>query len=121
MRNQKIIAISTAVLSLALSVGFIVFKDSLRDASALGLFGIFLINAISSATLFLASPAFLTVFTGGSVYPPFLVALVASFGFFNCASSLDWGCSITLSLMVFVLPVLAMFVCVWAIFEVFWK
>ncbi len=80
MRNQKIIAISTVVLSLVLSVAFIVFKDSLKDASALGLFGIFLINAISSATLFLASPAFLTVFTGGSIYPPFLVALVASFG-----------------------------------------
>jgi len=50
-----------------------------------------------------------------------IYALVASLGFFNCASSADWGCSITLSLMVFVLPVLAMFMCVWAIFEVFWK
>lgn len=80
MKNQKIIAIFTAILSLGLSVGFIVFKDYLKDASALGLLGIFLINAIASATLFVASPAFLTVFAGGSIYPPALVALVASFG-----------------------------------------
>ncbi|MDP3987867.1 MAG: VTT domain-containing protein [Candidatus Levybacteria bacterium] len=80
MKNQKIIAILTAILSLALTIAFFVFKDYLKDASALGLLGIFLINAVSSATLFIASPAFLTVIAGGSIYPPILVALVASFG-----------------------------------------
>lgn len=80
MKKQKFIAISTAVLSIGLSVAFIIFKDLLKDASALGLFGIFLINAIASATLFVASPAFLTVFTGGSIYPPVLVALAGSLG-----------------------------------------
>jgi len=50
-----------------------------------------------------------------------IYAIFSSYGFFNCASTADWSCSIVSSLMAFVLPVLAMFICVWGIFEVFWK
>ncbi len=67
-------------LSLGLSIGFFSLKDYLKDLTSLGLLGIFLINFVSSSTFFVSGPAFLTVIAGGSIYPPFLVALIASLG-----------------------------------------
>lgn len=46
----------------------------------MGLFGIFLINFLSGLSFFLPVPSFLTVFSGGAVYPPVIVALVSALG-----------------------------------------
>ncbi len=79
MKN-KFYAGSIFFLSIVLSVVFFVFKDYFREASSLGLLGLFLVNFISNATFFVSAPAFLTVITGGNLYSPILVAVIASFG-----------------------------------------
>lgn len=79
MKN-KIYAGTIFLLSVALSVAFFVFRDYFKEASSLGLFGLFTVNFVSSATFFVPAPAFLTIITGGNLYSPILVAGVASLG-----------------------------------------
>jgi len=68
------------IVSLAVSFGAFYYKDFFAQAKSLGLFGIFIINFVSSATFFVSGPAFLTVIAGGAIYHPLLVAFVASLG-----------------------------------------
>lgn len=72
------------LLLLAASVAFIVavflFQDQLANLKSLGLLGIFLLNLIGSATLFIPAPAIASVVAGGIVYNPLFVALVAALG-----------------------------------------
>src|SRR3990170_1812 len=68
------------IVSLAVSFGAFYYKDFFAQAKGLGMLGIFIINFVSSATFFVSGPAFLTVIAGGSVYPPLLVAVIASIG-----------------------------------------
>ena len=79
MRN-KLYAGSIFLLSVLLSIAFFVFRDYFKEASSLGLIGLFLVNFISNATFFVSAPAFLSVITGGSLYSPILVAIAASLG-----------------------------------------
>ena len=79
MKN-KIYAGTIFLLSIALSIAFYIFRDYFKEASSLGLFGIFVVNFVSSATFFVPAPAFLTVITGGNLYSPILVAIIASMG-----------------------------------------
>lgn len=80
MSSQKLIAAITFFLSLLLSILFFVYKDYFKGTEALGILGIFIINLVSSATLFVSGPAFLTIVAGGSLYHPWLVAISGSLG-----------------------------------------
>ncbi len=80
MTNQKVLAVVMFFLSLALSVSFFVFKDFFREATSLGLLGLFIINFVSGASLFFPTPAFLTVIAGGNLYNPLIVAVISSLG-----------------------------------------
>lgn len=80
MNTQKVFAALIFSLSILFSVLFYLYRDFFREAQSLGLFGIFFLNAISSASLFLSGPAFLTVFAGGAIYSPFVVAFVGALG-----------------------------------------
>ncbi len=80
MKHKKALSIFLFIFSLVISIGVFSLRDYLKDATSLGLLGIFLVNLASSATFFVSGPAFLTVIAGGSIYPPLLVALVASLG-----------------------------------------
>lgn len=77
---RYIYAASVFLLSILLSAVFFVYRDYLKDASSLGYLGLFIVNFVSSATFFISSPAFLTVITGGNLYSPVPVAIVASLG-----------------------------------------
>ena len=77
---NKIYAGLIFALSILLSIAFYVFGDFFKDSTSLGLIGLFIINLVSSASLFLPAQAFLTVSAGGNLSPPLLVALIASFG-----------------------------------------
>ncbi len=79
MRN-KLYAVSVFFLSILLSAAFYIYRDFFKEASSLGLLGLFVVNFISSATFFVSAPAFLTIITGGNLYSPFLVAAVATLG-----------------------------------------
>lgn len=56
------------------------FQARLLQLKTLGLLGIFLINLLGSATIFLPAPAIASVVAGGMLYPPFSVALVSAVG-----------------------------------------
>lgn len=66
--------------SIALIVLSFVFRDHLAQFKSLGLFGIFLVNFLGNATVFLPAPAIAFVFVGGALYPITLVALVSAIG-----------------------------------------
>lgn len=78
--NKKQISLLLLILSILFSFALFYFKDFFDGAQKLGLFGIFIINFVSSATFFVSGPAFLTVIAGGSIYSPLLVAFIASLG-----------------------------------------
>lgn len=79
MKN-KVYAGTIFLLSIVLSIAFFVFRDYFKEASSLGLFGLFIVNFISSATFFVSAPAFLTIIAGGNLYSPVLVAFIAAMG-----------------------------------------
>lgn len=79
MKN-KTYAVSIFILSIILSASLYIFRDYFREATSLGLFGIFIANFVSSATFFVSAPAFLTIIAGGNLYSPILVAVIAAFG-----------------------------------------
>lgn len=56
------------------------FRDELLKLGSFGILGIFLINLVTSMTLFLPAPGIATVVAGGFLYNPFIVALVAALG-----------------------------------------
>lgn len=70
----------TLLLSLLLIVLAFYLQKQLSSFQSLGLFGIFLINLVGNATVFLPAPAFVSVVAGGFVYPPLAVAVVSGFG-----------------------------------------
>jgi membrane protein YqaA with SNARE-associated domain len=79
-RHRKLLYVLLFLLSTVIIFLPIVFRVQLQQFSFLGLFGVFLINAIGSATIFLPSPAFLSVGIAGNIYNPIIVALVSSIG-----------------------------------------
>lgn len=68
------------LVSIALIVFALLFREKLETVRSLGLLGIFIANLFASATFFLPAPGIATVVAGGALYPPFLVGLVASLG-----------------------------------------
>ena len=68
------------IISLAFIFLSFYFRDELSHLKSLGLFGIFLVNIIGSATLFLPAPSIATVVAGGILYHPLIVAVIAALG-----------------------------------------
>ncbi len=56
------------------------FQQQLVHFRSLGLFGIFLVNLLGSAMIFLPAPGIATVVAGGGLYSPFWVGIVAAVG-----------------------------------------
>lgn len=67
--------VSTAILLLPLF-----FREQLSHMTSLGLAGLFFVNFFSSATLFLPTPGFISVAVASNIYNPILVALVGALG-----------------------------------------
>ena len=72
-------------LVILLVSGFLLYllwinKDDLRDLESLGFIGIFIINFISNATIFLPAPGGFSVFFGGAIWNPLLVGIVSGIG-----------------------------------------
>jgi membrane protein YqaA with SNARE-associated domain len=78
--KNKAFVITIFASSIVLSASFFVYKDFFKEASSLGLFGLFIINFVSSAGFFVSGPAFLTIIAGGNLYPPVLVAIIGAVG-----------------------------------------
>lgn len=68
------------LISVTIVVCALLFRDKLSEFRSLGLFGVFLINLLASATIFIPSPGIATIVAGGAVYPPVAVAFAGAFG-----------------------------------------
>ncbi|MBI2430495.1 MAG: VTT domain-containing protein [Candidatus Levybacteria bacterium] len=68
------------IISFLVIVLAFLFQERLSELKTLGIIGIFLINFLGSATIFLPAPAIVSVFAGGVVYSPLIVAIVAALG-----------------------------------------
>ncbi|MBI3732385.1 MAG: VTT domain-containing protein [Chloroflexi bacterium] len=83
-RDAKIRAILISIAAVAGSIGIAVavfyFRHEVRRLGMLGYPGVFIINLLSSATLFVPAPGFLAVFALGSVLNPLLVGIIAGAG-----------------------------------------
>lgn len=78
--KSKLFAGLAFIFSILLSLSFLTYKDFFKEASSLGLLGLFLINFVSSAGFFISGPAFLTIISGGAIYSPLVVAIIAALG-----------------------------------------
>lgn len=76
-RWLRILSFSFAV---TVSVLIFVFRNELINLQGYGFLGLFLLNVLGSATIFLPTPLFLTAFVAGAVFNPILVAVVSSLG-----------------------------------------
>lgn len=72
--------IAIFLLSLFFVFGAFSFQEKLSQFQSLGLVGIFLINFLASATIFLPVPGIASVVAGGALYSPLFVALVSALG-----------------------------------------
>ena len=57
-----------------------VYRDSELASGKYGYLGIFLINFISSATIFFPGPGFASVFIAGAIFQPWIVSIVSALG-----------------------------------------
>lgn len=78
--NKKLLYISISLISLLLLFIPLIFPIQLRQFTSLGLIGIFIINLIGSATMFVPSVSFISIGIGGHLYNPLLVALIGAIG-----------------------------------------
>ncbi len=79
-RTAGLLFLASILFSIVFWILFIQYKSFFESASKLGLLGIFLVNFIGSASFSFATPGFVTVIAGGSIYPIFYVAIASSLG-----------------------------------------
>lgn len=79
-KNLKLDSLVILLISIIIIGVSFYFRTELSRFSSFGLLGIFLINLIGSATLFVPAPAIATVVAGGFLYNPLFVAIVSALG-----------------------------------------
>jgi membrane protein YqaA with SNARE-associated domain len=83
-RTYKLKEILISVVAIGGSVGiagsYMFFRHELRQMGDLGYLGVFIINLLSSATLFVPAPGFIAVAALGGVLNPLLVGIAAGAG-----------------------------------------
>lgn len=78
--GELLIAAVAIAGSILIAVGVYFYNDQIRQLGVLGYPGIFLINLLSSATLFAIAPGFVAVIALGGTLNPVLVGLFAGAG-----------------------------------------
>lgn len=77
MKRSYLFAFLVSFLVVLLAI---IFKSTLIGHERWGLFSIFWVNALASATLFFPAPGIATVIAGGALYHPLAVAFAAAIG-----------------------------------------
>lgn len=77
LKLDSFIILIISIIIIALSF---YFRTELSKFTSLGLVGIFIINVLGSATLFLPAPGIASVVAGGFLYHPLIVAIVSALG-----------------------------------------
>lgn len=78
--HLKLDSLIVLIISIAIIGLSYYFRAELAKFASLGLVGIFIVNIIGSATLFVPAPGIATVVAGGFLFNPILVATVAAVG-----------------------------------------
>ncbi len=79
-KNNKLFFILLFFISSLVLILPFFFKEELRQAQSFGLFGLFLINFFSSATIFLPAPGIFSIISFADIYHPVLITFFASLG-----------------------------------------
>lgn len=79
-KHHKLLRFIGLLLVVVISASIFVFRNELKRLETYGYFGIFLINALGSATIILPAPALVTAFFGGGIFNPAIVGVVAAMG-----------------------------------------
>lgn len=77
--HQKLYFVAFIILGIILFLP-VIYQIQHQELRSLGLVGVFLLNLIGSATIFLPSPAFVSVGISATQTSPLLVAFVAALG-----------------------------------------
>ncbi len=80
MKKEKVIKYSMIFGSVLISGVIIYFRNDLAKLQSYGIFGIFLINLVGSATIIIPTPSLVATFVGGSIYNPIWVGLFSGIG-----------------------------------------
>jgi membrane protein YqaA with SNARE-associated domain len=80
LKKERLVKSLFLFLAIAISVSLFIFKDFFIGLKGYGYLGIFLISAISNATILIPIPSFFTVFSLGHVYDPLSVGIIAAAG-----------------------------------------
>ncbi len=78
--KQKIFQGATILIVIALSVLILIFRDKIENLKDYGYAGLFLVSALSSASIFLPVPGLFLVITFGAVLNPILVGVISGVG-----------------------------------------
>ncbi|OIP57443.1 MAG: hypothetical protein COX79_01650 [Candidatus Levybacteria bacterium CG_4_10_14_0_2_um_filter_36_16] len=78
--NRQLLFFLIAILSVAIMLLPLFYNVQLKQFRSLGLIGIVLINFFGSATVFLPTPAIVSVGIGGTLYNPIFVAMASAVG-----------------------------------------
>lgn len=76
-KNSKLFGV---IFAIVISVFLFLNRNKFVHLQGLGLMGLFLLSIIGNATIVLPTPVVLTAFIGGSIFNPFLVTVITSFG-----------------------------------------
>ncbi len=79
-KHLKLDSFIILIISIVIIAFSYYFRTELSRFSSFGLVGIFFVNIIGSATLFVPAPGIATVVAGGFLYNPLFVAIVAAVG-----------------------------------------
>jgi len=76
-RRKHLLLLGTSLAIILLSF---YFREEFLKLGSFGILGIFIVNVIGSATLFLPAPGIASVVAGGFLYSPLIVAAAAALG-----------------------------------------
>jgi len=79
-RRRKILASLIFAGTLLFLLLAFIYREHLDEYRSLGLLGVFFVNFVGSATIFLPTPAILSIPIFAAIYPPLLVSLSSAAG-----------------------------------------
>lgn len=78
--HKRLVFLLISLISVGVMLLPLFYKLELKQFQSYGIIGIAIINFFGSATVFLPSPAIISVGVGGALYNPLLVALASALG-----------------------------------------
>ena len=79
-RRTTLVRVAAFLFVLAISILAFVYRDQIRQFARFGYLGAFLLPLIANATVFVPIPGVMVIFAMGSLFNPFLIAVLGGLG-----------------------------------------